>query len=710
VEQDKSLEMALSQIERQFGKGAIMKLNGETVQQMKSIPTGALALDLALGIGGVPRGRIVEIFGPESSGKTTLALHVVAEAQRNGGVAAFIDAEHALDPAYARALGVDIDELYISQPDTGEQALEIADMLIRSGALDVVVIDSVAALVPRAELEGDMGDTHVGLQARLMSQALRKLAGTINRSETTAVFINQLREKIGVMFGCFTYSTRVTLADGTQEKIGKIVNQRMDVEVMAVDPETGTVEPRRIVNWFDNGNAERFLQFTVYKPERNGRAQFGATEVHSIATPGGWREARELRVGDRVLMPLPHYLSAQQRQLVLGSLMGDGSVSPKRVGKAGVAMKSRFRFGHGPRQDAYARWKAGLLEGIPLSVSPHSKGGLMVETTPLVELDGLREAVYLAGKKVFSWDYLKELTPFALAIWYLDDGAFAERRKDGSAGRSEICIEAMEPTSRDRVLSWLRDTYGLSVTLVTKAGKAVLVFDRDGTEALHALIAPYVPASMDYKLLRHHRGKNAVVVEPSHEELRLVPVPILDIHEKPRTRSMRKFDLEIEGLHNYLVDGVMVHNSPETTPGGRALKFYSSVRIDVRRIEAIKQGTDNIGNRVRAKIVKNKVAPPFRLAEFDIMFGEGISREGSLLDVAVEHGIVKKAGAWYTFDGDQLGQGREKAKQFLRENAGVAVQLQDRVLRAVGLIADEEKEVAEPIEAEAEPIEAAEQD
>jgi recombination protein RecA len=335
MERDKNLEMAMSQIERQFGKGAIMKLSDGGVRNISAIPTGALSLDLALGIGGVPRGRIVEIFGPESSGKTTLALHVVAEAQRNGGIAAFIDAEHALDPQYAKALGVDVDELLISQPDTGEQALEITDMLIRSGALDVVVIDSVAALVPRAELEGDMGDTHMGLQARLMSQALRKLAGSINRSETTAVFINQLREKIGVMFG-----------------------------------------------------------------------------------------------------------------------------------------------------------------------------------------------------------------------------------------------------------------------------------------------------------------------------------------------------------------------SPETTPGGRALKFYASVRIDVRRIEAIKQGTENVGNRVRAKIVKNKVAPPFRLAEFDIMFGEGISREGSLLDVAVEQGIVKKAGAWYTFDGDQLGQGREKAKQFLRENAEVSVQLQDRVLRAVGVISDEVEEDA----------------
>ncbi len=699
VERDKNLEMAMSQIERQFGKGAIMKLSDGGVRNISAIPTGALSLDLALGIGGVPRGRVVEIFGPESSGKTTLALHVVAEAQRNGGIAAFIDAEHALDPLYAKALGVDVDELLISQPDTGEQALEITDMLIRSGALDVVVIDSVAALVPRAELEGDMGDTHIGLQARLMSQALRKLAGTINRSETTAIFINQLREKIGVMFGCFQYSTRVTLADGTQEKIGKIVNQRMDVEIHAVDPETGAVEPKRIIGWHDNGNAERFLQFTVYKPAGNGRAQFGVTDHHSIATPGGWRTASELAVGDQVLMPLPYYLSTQQRQLVLGSLMGDGSVSRKPVGKAGVTMKSRFRFGHGPAQDAYALWKASLLGGVPTTISPHSKGGQMVETTPLVELDSLRDAVYVGGKKVFSWDYLKELTPFALAIWYLDEGTFADRRRDGSAGRSDMCVEAMESTTRHRLLALLRDTWGLRVTLQERAGRDYVVFDRDGTEALHALIAPYVPACMDYKLLRHHREQCAVEVEPATISQRLVPVLILDISVKPKTRSMRKFDIEVEGHHNYLVDGVMVHNSPETTPGGRALKFYATVRIDVRRIEAIKQGTENIGNRVRAKIVKNKVAPPFRLAEFDVMFGEGISREGSLLDVAVDQGIVQKAGAWYTFDSDQLGQGREKAKQFLRESPEIAVQLQDRVMRAVGLLADDEEgEVAEAAE------------
>jgi recombination protein RecA len=318
--------MALSQIERQFGKGAIMRLGADNIVKIAAIPTGALSLDLALGIGGVPRGRIVEIYGPESGGKTTLALHIAAEAQRNGGVAAFIDAEHALDPGYASALGVDVDELLISQPDTGEQALEITDMLIRSGSLDVIIIDSVAALTPRAEIEGEMGDTHMGLQARLMSQALRKLAGSINRSHTTAIFINQIREKIGVLFG-----------------------------------------------------------------------------------------------------------------------------------------------------------------------------------------------------------------------------------------------------------------------------------------------------------------------------------------------------------------------SPETTPGGRALKFYSSVRIEIRRIQTIKDGQESIGNRVVAKVVKNKVAPPFRKAEFDIMFGTGISREGSLLDVAAEQDVVRKSGAWYTYEDDQLGQGRENAKRFLKENPEIAMQLQARVLEAVGL-------------------------
>jgi len=342
AERTKALDMALGQIEKQFGAGAVMKMGDKGSMLIETVPTGALALDLALGIGGIPRGRVVEIFGPEGSGKTTLATHVVAEAQRNGGICAYIDAEHAMDPTYARAIGVDVDELLISQPDTGEQALEIADMLIRSGALDVVVIDSVAALTPRAEIEGEMGDAHVGLQARLMSQALRKLTSNLNKSQTILIFINQLREKIGVMFG-----------------------------------------------------------------------------------------------------------------------------------------------------------------------------------------------------------------------------------------------------------------------------------------------------------------------------------------------------------------------SPETTPGGRALKFYSSVRLDIRRIEAIKDGLEVVGNRTRVKVVKNKCAPPFRQAEFDIMYGRGISREGSVVDLGVDLGVVKKSGAWYTYEGEQLGQGRENAKKFLLENPEVMVEITDRVWREVQPVEEPEAEPEAPIEVQA---------
>jgi len=329
VERDKALDGALAQIEKQFGKGAVMRMGEKGSMRVESISTGALALDIALGVGGLPRGRVTEIYGPESSGKSTLAMHVVAEAQRNGGTCAYIDAEHAMDPVYAAKIGVDVDQLLISQPDTGEQALEIADMLVRSGALDVVVIDSVAALTPKAEIEGEMGDSHVGLQARLMSQALRKLTANLNKTDTICIFINQLREKIGVMFG-----------------------------------------------------------------------------------------------------------------------------------------------------------------------------------------------------------------------------------------------------------------------------------------------------------------------------------------------------------------------SPETTPGGRALKFYSSVRLDIRRIEAIKDGVEVVGNRTRVKVVKNKVAPPFRQAEFDIMYGQGISREGSLLDIGVDLGFVKKSGAWYTYEGEQLGQGRENAKTFLSENPEIMVEISEKVRTHLGIGVD----------------------
>jgi recombination protein RecA len=689
-DREKALDAALANIERQFGKGSVMRLGEETRAALGVIPTGAIALDVALGIGGLPRGRVVEIYGPESSGKTTVALHAVANAQRTGGIVAFIDAEHALDPDYAKALGVDTDALLVSQPDSGEQALEIADMLVRSGALDLIVIDSVAALVPRAEIEGEMGDSHVGLQARLMSQALRKMTGALNGSGTTMIFINQLREKIGVMFGCFQADARVVLADGSTEKIGKIVNQKMDVEVMSYDPVADKVVPKRIVNWFDNGIAEKFLQFTVEKSHGNGRSQFAATENHLIRTPGGWREAGELVAGDRVMATETHRLSDMQWQVVLGSLLGDGNLSPNRRDRNGV----RFRLGHGAKQRDYLEWKVAMLGNIACSRRENDKGAVFADFTPLPELGELQRTVYMGdGKRTITEEYLKALTPLALAIWFMDDGCFTLRSKGvqertkGGSGRIQFCIEALTEGSRDRLVDYLRDTHGLDVSwrLSGANRKAVLTFSTQSSRRFLALVAPYVHPSMDYKLLESQRGQFDVEPEFVEPVVRPVPARVLDVHVKPPTRSMHKFDIEVEGNHNYFVDGVMVHNSPETTTGGRALKFYSSVRLDVRRIETLKDGQEMVGNRTRIKVVKNKVAPPFKQAEFDIMYGQGISREGGLIDVGVEAGLVRKAGAWYTYEGDQLGQGKENSRNFLRDNPDLANELEKRILEKLGV-------------------------
>jgi recombination protein RecA len=492
------------------------------------------------------------------------------------------------------------------------------------------------------------------------------------------------------MFGCFSYNTRVTLADGTQQKIGTIVNQKLPVEVLTWDADAGRIVERKVTNWFDNGPTEQFLQFTVEKSSGNGRAQFAATANHLVRTPGGWREAGELLPGDRVAQVETARLSDQQWQVVLGGLLGDANLSPNRRGRHGV----RFRLGHGARQAPYLDWKVSMLGNIDCSRRTNAKGAVFADFTPLPELGELQQVVYLGdGKKHITWDYLKALTPLALAVWYMDDGSFALRSKglqtrtEGGSGRVEFGVEAMSAGSRDRLVQYLKDSHGLdcAVTLRGARQKAVLQFTTESSARFHELVAPFVHPSMDYKLLPRLRGR--FMVQPEFVEPRsvLVPARILDIHVKPPTRSMHRFDIEVEGTHNYFVDGVMVHNSPETTSGGKALKFYASVRLDVRRIETLKDGQEAVGNRVRVKVVKNKVSPPFRQAEMDLMFGSGISREGGLIDVGVEQGFVRKAGAWYTYDGDQLGQGKENARAFLRDNPDLTDELEKRIKEKLGI-------------------------
>jgi RecA/RadA recombinase len=483
----KALKAMEKDLTKRFGEGSIQVLGQMGAADVNVIPSGSLTVDIAIGVGGIPRGRITEIYGPESSGKTTLCLHTIAEAQKRGGVCAFVDMEHALDPNYAKRIGVDLDRLYISQPDTGEQALEITESLIRSGALDVVAVDSVAALVPRAEIEGEMGDAHVGLQARLMSQALRKLSGAVKHSNTALMFTNQLREKIGVMFGCFQGDAPVMLADGTTRSIREIVEQQLPAEVMSFDVESGTFEPRPVVNWFDNGETDEFLRITVSNVNGQIRS-FDCTPNHEILTPAGYQHAGELEPGTELI------------------------------------------------------------------------AAAVLETATAADTDA-----------------------------------------------APACVPQTETVQTIETVNQFDD--------------------------------------------------------------------------------MRRFDIEVEGNHCYLVDGVVVHNSPETTSGGRALKFYASVRLDIRRIQSIKASGENIGNRTRVRVKKNKVAPPFREAEFDIMFYEnGISKLGEIIDLGADVGIIEKRGAYYRYNDELLGQGRQNSKDYLREeNPAMADEIEDRIREHFGL-------------------------
>ncbi len=692
----KAIDAALANIEKRFGKGAIMRLGEKDVVEVPAISTTSLSLDAAIGVGGLPRGRIIEIYGPESSGKTTLALHVVAEAQKAGGIAAYVDAEHAMDAVYAGKLGVDIDGLLISQPDSGEQALEIAETLVRSNSVDVVVIDSVAALVPRAELDGDMGDSLPGLQARLMSQALRKLTAVVAQSNTTFIFINQIREKIGVMFGCFHYNARVVLADGTTEKIGKIVNQKMPVEVLSFDPTTGKIEPRKVVNWFDNGKADYFLQFEV-EGGPSGYRHFAATPNHTIFTPNGEVAAGDLRVGDEVLaMVEDYYVTDDQLQLFLGGALGDGSL--RQVG----TNTATFRVGHSKEQEDYVRWKHSMPE--PFSRSFGKTGnGLGFDTFAFPALLDLRRTLYnKEGKRTVTANVLEKLDVRGLAVWYGDDGSFARHYERRGHGKSVIYNKSLKGKDRELVKAMF-EHFGLGQPKDDGRG---FWLNSKQTAKFQELVAPYLHPSVQHKVHPNLRGRFEwqPSINDSHlsenplglrRQLRAVSARISKIYIKPPTRSTHRFDLEVEGNHTYMVDGVIVHNSPETTTGGRALKFYSSLRLDIRRIGAIKDGDQVVGNRTKVKVAKNKVAPPFKECEFDIMYGQGISREGDMLDLAVNNRIVEKSGSWFSYSGERLGQGRENAKQTLRDNPELAQRIEAQLRPVLGLVPKETVEVEE---------------
>ena len=762
-DRDKSLETALAQIERQFGRGAIMRLGDETRAPVEVIPTGAISLDVALGIGGFPKGRIVEIYGPESSGKTSLALHAIANAQKAGGIAAFIDAEHALDPDYAKKLGVDTDALLVSQPDTGEQALEIADMLIRSAAIDVIVIDSVAALVPKAEIEGEMGDSHVGLQARLMSQALRKIAGALNQTKTTAIFINQLREKIGVMFGSpettsggkalkFYASIRLdirrieTLKDGTDavgnrtrvkvvknkcfaegthifdpvtgctHRIEEIVDQKLPVHVAAAD-KNGTLRVRPVTSWFDQGEQE-----VIGLKLRDG-TELWVTPDHKIMTEQGWRAAETLSRGDRVARPRAFLgfggqapVPPEQARL-LGYLIGDGYVGGKTpvqfintaeslhedVGlivrsmgceikktEARLAASISHRVGEKNGVLELCRW-AGIYghlaweKKIPAAffapeVSAEAAGNLifgMFETDGYVSREqtgGIR-----AGFTTTS-EQLAHQIHWLLLRWGIGS---AVQRRDPRAQRGglvkgrriigkrpvwEVRISGVENISR----------FAAGIPMWGPRGQVLRqeLTKLDGRYRGSQRI--YLSPRLMQPALAHLEQRGLTAVEAA----RLIGEQAGDprggmriVLGAPRMRRDRvealAEALDDSFLRELIADDLWFSRITEVLPSRRARTFDVEV--------------DEVHNLVAEDVVAHNCSPPFKIAEFDILYGVGISREGGLIDLGVEQGIVRKSGAWYTYDGDQLGQGKENARNFLRENPDLSNEIEKKIKEKLGV-------------------------
>jgi recombination protein RecA len=465
-------------------------------------------------------------------------------------------------------------------------------------------------------------------------------------------------------------------------RIGHIVRQRLPVTVMSYDPHSGRIEPRRVVNWFDNGRTNEFIKFEV----RGGPARrrcFAVTANHLVFTPNGEVPAGRLKEGDQVLFALPDYaLTDDQYQLLIGSGLGDGSF--RMVGRH----SAHFRVAHAPRQKDYLTWKHAMLQPFSRPIGPVGNGiGFSVLTMPA--LAELRNGLYDAeGCRIVTSTILERLDARGLAAWYGDDGAFEGSYARWGNGKAGICNTSLQGESRRAVVAALRR---LGFEGVRDTGGGFWLNSRE-TARFQEMIAPYLHPAVDHKLHPSLRGRFTWHPETSEADslkarrrFRPMPVEITRRSTKSLGGHTHRFDLEIEGHHTYLADGVVVHNSPETTTGGRALKFYASVRLDIRRQDAIKQGTESIGVRTKVKVVKNKLAPPFREAEFDVLYGEGISKAGTVLDAAVEQSLVEKSGTWYTFKSERIGHGRENAKKWLLENPAALADLEAKVREALGL-------------------------
>lgn len=688
-DKDRALATVLGRIEKNYGKGAIMILGERKPEPLPVISSGAFSIDYCLGVGGYPRGRIIEIYGPEASGKTTLALHAIAEAQHIGGVAAFIDAEHALDLNYAQNLGVNTGKLLLSQPDYGEQALNIVEELVISNALDIIVVDSVAALVPRAEIEGEMGDSQMGLHARLMSQAMRKLAGIVDRSKAVLIFINQLRSKIGVVFGCFSGDNVVSLADGSKACISRLVaDERPGLEVFSYDVVHRCVKPSIVDTYYNNGVKSYFWKIVAESVGGYGPQELKCTLDHMIPTTLGDKKACDIVVGDKVYHKVERCLNKAQQLLMVGSLLGNGNIGDVHQNIA------RYREECSSDQYVYLKFKRDLLAANVSKKIYKRKNLVFLDSKSTFDFFEYSTMFYRNEKKVLPKNIDKVLDhPLALAIWYMDAGALVKSRgrsKDVSYSYCAI-IASLSFTKLEnlKLISILRNNFGILAKLVlvpARGGAGYCIWlSPAATKKFSNLIAPYVMESMQYKLLIEDRNRfdkqQIEVLQGGTPKLGVAPVKVIASQRaSSKYDHSSGYDLQVDSTSNYFVSDILVHNSPEITTGGNALKFYATIRIDVRRVGALKDGVAIRGNRTKVKIVKNKVASPFKEVELDLIYGKGISRIGDIIDRAVDVNVIIRSGAWYSY-GERKFQGKSAVEAALLEDGALYKQVFDEVYK-----------------------------
>lgn len=669
----KSVESVL----KKYGEGSVFRLGSNAVSFVSVIPTGSLSLDLALGVGGFPRGRIIEIYGPEQSGKTTLCLSAAANCQSLGGMVAIVDSEHALDIDWARRCGVDAENLYISQPQTGEQALDIVERFLSD--FDLIIVDSVAALVPQAEIDGEMGDKHIGLQARLMSQAMRKLIGPVKNSGACVVFTNQIRQKIGVLFGCVHGETLVNFVDGRSIPIKRVVEEKIEGKVWSWN---GTdFVPNNIVGWHFNGNTETnddWLHIETTSVDGRGRFGLTVTPDHKVLTDCGWVCAKDLIVGKhRLITKYNRIVNGTLEQFLSGTLVGDSHLSIRRKNTALLRIQNN-------RNREYLEWKKEKLSKFfKFHYRPFNRGfyktNYYFEFAKIKKELGRRNPLFFLRR--FSW--------LGMALWIMDDGNFDDC--DGHC-RYNISIRRFVNTP---VLDEIVDHFsklGIPCTLYRKRG--YIRFNAESANEIAKNIAKFVPPCMQYKLPVKYRGHYVDFSLNNTPCVEQVPVDIVLIRKaSPRQMKMKgKYDLTIENSSSYMVggknNGVIIHNSPETTTGGLALRFYASVRVDIRKRDSLKDGEEVSGNSVHAKIVKNRVAPPFRTADFEIHYDEGISKTAELISIGVTLGYINKSGSWYTLtvgEKEIKCQGDAALRRLLLDEKEVSLSLENKIRSHFGL-------------------------